>query len=50
MINTQQIVFIEWPEKILKNQGFIQFIGRKFYVIEAKIGKKGDHYFRVREE
>jgi tRNA threonylcarbamoyl adenosine modification protein YjeE len=50
LINTQQIVFVEWPEKILKNQGFIQFIGRKFYVIEAKIGKKGDHYFRIREE
>lgn len=50
MVNTQQVVFVEWPEKLLKNQGFIQFIGRKFYIIEAKIGKKGDHYFRIRED
>ncbi len=48
-INTSSVIFVEWPEKLLKKQAFIQFMGRKFLVVECKIGKKRDHYFRVRE-
>jgi RNA polymerase primary sigma factor len=47
--DTAKIIFIEWPEKLLKKQAFIQFMGRKYYVIECKIGKKKDHYFRIKE-
>lgn len=49
LINTSNVVFVEWPEKLLKKQAFIQFLGRSFLVIESKIGKKGDHYFRIKE-
>jgi RNA polymerase primary sigma factor len=49
LINTSNIVCVEWPEKILKKQALIQFLGRKWFVIDCKIGKKGDHYFRIRE-
>jgi tRNA A37 threonylcarbamoyladenosine biosynthesis protein TsaE len=49
LINTGNIIFVEWPEKLLKKQHLIQFLGRKFLIIECKIGKKGDHYFRIKE-
>ncbi|MEM1311864.1 MAG: tRNA (adenosine(37)-N6)-threonylcarbamoyltransferase complex ATPase subunit type 1 TsaE [Patescibacteria group bacterium] len=49
MVNVGNIVFVEWPEKLLKKQAFIQFMGRKYLIIECKIGKKKDHYFRIRE-
>jgi tRNA threonylcarbamoyl adenosine modification protein YjeE len=49
LINTSNVIFVEWPEKLLKKQAFIQFLGRSFLIIECKIGKKGDHYFRIRE-
>lgn len=50
LTNTANIVFLEWPEKLLKKQSFIQFMGRKFLVVDCKIGKKKDHYFRIRED
>ncbi len=49
LINTNNVIFVEWPEKLLKKQHLIQFLGRKFLIIECKIGKKGDHYFRIKE-
>jgi RNA polymerase primary sigma factor len=49
LINTSNIIFVEWPEKLLKKQHLIQFLGRKYLIIECKIGKKGDHYFRIKE-
>ena len=49
MINTANVVFVEWPEKLLKKQAFIQFMGRKYLIVECKIGKKKDHYFRIKE-
>lgn len=49
LTNINHIVFVEWPEKLLKRTGFMQFLGRKYLIIEAKIGKKGDHYFRIKE-
>jgi RNA polymerase primary sigma factor len=50
LINVHNIVFVEWPEKLLKKKTFIKFLGRKFLIIECKIGKKGDHYVRIKEE
>lgn len=49
LIDTSSVVFVEWPEKLLKKQTLIQFLGRKFLIIDTKIGKKGDHYFRIKE-
>jgi RNA polymerase primary sigma factor len=49
LINTNNIIFVEWPEKLLKKQAFLQFLGRNYLIIECKIGKKGDHYFRIKE-
>jgi RNA polymerase primary sigma factor len=49
LINTSNIIFVEWPEKLLKKQAFMQFLGRSYLIIECKIGKKGDHYFRIKE-
>jgi len=49
LTNTTNIVFLEWPEKLLKKQAFIQFMGRKYLIIECKIGKNTEHYFRIRE-
>ncbi len=50
LTNTEQIVFVEWPDKLLKKTSFLQFLGRRYLVIEAKIGKKQDHYFRLKEK
>lgn len=49
LTNTDQVVFVEWPDKLLKKQAVIQWLGRKYLIIECKIGKKGDHYFRIKE-
>ena len=49
LTNTDQIIFVEWPDKLLKKQAIIQWLGRKYLVVECKIGKKGDHYFRIKE-
>jgi tRNA threonylcarbamoyladenosine biosynthesis protein TsaE len=49
LINTSNVIFAEWPEKLLKKQAFMQFLGRSFLIVECKIGKKGDHYFRIKE-
>jgi RNA polymerase primary sigma factor len=49
LTNTDQVIFVEWPDKLLKKQAVIQWLGRKYLIIECKIGKKGDHYFRIKE-
>ncbi len=49
LTNTSNILFVEWPEKLLKKQGIIQYLGRKFYVIDCRVGKNNDHYFRIKE-
>jgi len=50
LINTHNIVFVEWPEKLLKDEPFMKYLGRPFLVIDCKVGKKEDHYFRIRKE
>ena len=50
LTKTEQIVFVEWPDKLLKKTSFLQFLGRRYLIIEAKIGKKQDHYFRLKEK
>lgn len=50
LINTVNICFIEWPEKILKDQPFIKYIGRNYLIVDCKIGKKGEYYYRIRQE
>jgi RNA polymerase sigma factor, sigma-70 family len=50
LTKTEQIVFVEWPDKLLKKTSFLQFLGRRYLIIEAKVGKKHDHYFRLKEK
>jgi len=50
LINTHNVGCIEWPEKVLKRKDWMEFLGRKYLVIDCKIGKKGDRYYRVKEE
>jgi RNA polymerase primary sigma factor len=48
LLNTSNIICVEWPERLLKKQHVIQFLGRTYYIVDCKIGKKGDHYYRIR--
>lgn len=50
LIDSSNIVFVEWPDKLLKKQAFMQFLGRPYLIIECKIGKKGDYYYRIKEK
>jgi RNA polymerase primary sigma factor len=50
LTNTTQIVFCEWPDKLFKKKSFMQFLGRSFLIIDCKFGKKGDYYYRIRDE
>ncbi len=50
LINSKSVVFVEWPEKILKKQTFIQFLGRRFWIIDCRYNKKDEHYFRFKEK
>ena len=43
------IIFVEWPEKLLKREQDLQYIGRKYWIIDCRIDKKGEHYFRFKE-
>ena len=48
LVNLQHVVFVEWSDKLLKDKGFVSFLGRSYLVIEAKIDKAGGHYYRVK--
>lgn len=47
--NTQNICFIEWPERLIKNKAFIDYLGRKAYLVEIKINKKKEHTFKFKD-
>ncbi len=49
LTNLDNVVFVEWPDKLFKNNSFMQFLGRNYLIIEAKIGKKKDHYYRIKK-
>jgi RNA polymerase primary sigma factor len=49
LINLQSVVFVEWADKVLKDREFINFVGRNYLVVESKIDKTGDHYYRVKD-
>jgi RNA polymerase primary sigma factor len=48
MIDLQSVVFVEWGDKVLKDKEFMTYLGRDYLIVEAKISKEGDHYFRVK--
>jgi RNA polymerase primary sigma factor len=48
--NTQNIVFLEWPEKLLRKPTFLQFIGRSYWIIDCRVDKKEEFYFRFKEK
>lgn len=49
LTNLNNIVFVEWSDKLLKDKEFVSFLGRKFLIVEAKIDKTGEHYFRIKD-
>ncbi len=50
LIDATNICFVEWPEKLLKDQPFMQFLGRNYLIIDCKIGKKNEYYYRIRKD
>jgi RNA polymerase primary sigma factor len=49
LINTSQIVFVEWPDKLFKDKAFMEFLGRNSLLIECKVGKKKEYYCRIKK-
>jgi len=49
LINTNSLIFVEWPDKLMKIKSFWSYLGRKYLTIDAKIGKK-DYYYRIKKE
>ena len=49
LIDLQSVVFVEWGDKVLKDKEFMGYLGREYLVIESKIDKTGDHYFRIKD-
>jgi RNA polymerase primary sigma factor len=47
--DTSSVCFVEWPEKLLKDKEFMSFLGRYSLLIDAKLGKKQDHYYRIKQ-
>jgi RNA polymerase primary sigma factor len=50
LVNTKSIVFVEWPEKLLKKQTFIQFLGRPVWIIDCRLNEKKEYFFRFKEK
>jgi RNA polymerase primary sigma factor len=50
LTDNTNICFLEWPEKLLKDQPFMQYLGKKYLIVDCKIGKKGEHYFRIKDK
>jgi RNA polymerase primary sigma factor len=48
LIDTSRIVFVEWPDKLLRDRPFMEFLGRNYILVDCKISKKNDHYFRIK--
>ncbi len=49
LINTSKIIFVEWPDKLLRDKPFMEFLGRNYLLIDCKISKKEDRYYRVKK-
>lgn len=49
LIDTSRIIFVEWPDKILKDKPFMEFLGRNYVLVDCKISKKNDHYYRIKK-
>lgn len=48
--NTDEIIFLEWPERLLKRQSDIDYIGRKYWIIDCKVDKKNEHFYRFKDK
>jgi RNA polymerase primary sigma factor len=48
--NTDNIVFLEWPEKLLKKQNQLQYIGRKYWIIDCRLDKKDEFFYRFKDK
>jgi RNA polymerase primary sigma factor len=45
--NLKRICFVEWPEKLMKRKGFLEYLGRPYIIIDCKFGKKKEYYYRI---
>jgi len=50
LTNTSNIVFLEWPEKLLKKTTFIQFLGRSYWIIDCRLDAKDQFYYRFKKK
>lgn len=48
--NADDIIFLEWPERLLKRQSDIEYVGRKYWIIDCKIDKKDEHFYRFKDK
>jgi RNA polymerase primary sigma factor len=50
LANLKSISFVEWADKAVKDKEFISFLGRSYLVVESKIDKSGEHYYRIKSK
>ncbi len=50
LTDLSKIIFVEWSDKLLKDQEFLSFLGRSYLIVESKIDKVGNHYYRLKDD
>lgn len=50
LANVKNLVFLEWPDKLLKKQSHLQYIGRKYWIIDCRLDKKDEFFFRFKDK
>jgi RNA polymerase primary sigma factor len=50
LTDLEKIIFIEWPEKLLKNPKFLGYLGRKYTIIDCRMDKKDDYFYRFKDK
>ena len=50
LTNIDNVVFIEWPEKLLKKSTFMQYLGRKYAIIDCRLDKKDEYFYRFKDK
>jgi RNA polymerase primary sigma factor len=46
----KSVAFVEWADKALKDREFVSFLGRSYLIVESKVDKSGEHYYRVKSK
>ncbi len=50
LTNVDNIAFVEWPEKLLKKSTFMQYLGRKYAIIDCRLDKKDEYFYRFKDK